>query len=141
MNYDDLLMLRQNTVDSLKRIDSLLSASDYKTPDLSTLTDTARMEYIIDFVCRYGSITKDQILGGRSSKGITPWKRIICYILVDFANVSVGDVMRRMDYKDHNSVFSHRNILKVWMTEPRFAPKDVHIATTNILNQLGYEKK
>jgi chromosomal replication initiation ATPase DnaA len=140
MNYDDLLILRQNTIDSLKRIDRLLSAFE-STPSLTDMLPEKRMEYIILTICNYASIEINDILAGNQSTRNTLWRKIATYILKKYGGMRGCDIARRLEYKSDAAVYAIMGKMDYWMEHPAVAPKDIYFATINILNQLGYEKE
>jgi chromosomal replication initiation ATPase DnaA len=138
MNYDDLLILRQNTADSLKRIDRLLEG-ERSLPLLDDMPDRKRMEYIIDAICDYADTPKDRIIEKNQTRGILLYRQIACYILLEHADISCRVVRDRLNYDNNSSVFINRTKIKLWMEEPRYAPKEIYLTVKNILTKLGYE--
>lgn len=140
INTDELVLLKRDLKQGIDRIDDILLSlgKSAKVPDLSK---EKQVEFVIDTVCAYGHIRKEDLVDIGHKAGLVEWRRIACYILSDYTLISSHAIKRALGYSSQVTALHHSKKLRTWMKEPRFAPKDTYMATLNLLNQLGYDGK
>jgi chromosomal replication initiation ATPase DnaA len=143
MNTSELIELRisvKRTLEGLlKRMDSTIDAvmkSEGVVAMYEGMTTKEKMDFVLDEICRYGDITETDICSGKMFQKKVKWAKIACYILSDYLHVSLWDIAYRLNYKNHNSVISHRNVVRGFM-EGKDKFNDVMWSTKEILKNLG----
>lgn len=112
----------------LQRIDVLLS----------TEMDSIQLgELAIDVICDYAKIPRPQFILATRKATVVVWRKIACYILSDYYDWSLEKIAKVLHYNQHATVLFHRNKMRWWMNNPGQSPRDLIIATRNIMNNLG----
>ena len=106
---------------------------------VSEMPQTKQVGLVKEVILGYANITMEEIADSRKGSNIF-YKRIMCYILHDYCNLSYRKVADNVLLTNHATIKHHVDKLRWWMANPKYAPNDVIIATRNILNTLGYEK-
>lgn len=138
MKTEELKSVRQDLKDALVRVDRLLLADGFKIP-LKEIDIEKQADYVLDVICEYAHITRETLVYRGRKSNIIEWRRIACYILVDYVKMTLESVTKKLEFSTHPNTIHHRDMMRKWMAEPKFAPSDVYIATINILYKLGYE--
>jgi chromosomal replication initiation ATPase DnaA len=143
MNTSELIALRGDVVKTLSdlqlRIDvslNTLMRSEGVKAMYEGMTTKEKMDWIIDEICRYGNVTENEICSYKRYGQKVKWAKIACYILFDYLHVSLFDIADRFNYKNHNSVISHRDTVRGFM-EGNDKFNDIMWSTKEILNNLG----
>jgi chromosomal replication initiation ATPase DnaA len=100
------------------------------------MTTKEKIDRVIDEICRYGNVTENDICSGKRFQKKVKWAKIACYILFDYLHVSLFDIGERLNYKNHNSVITHRDVVRGYM-EGNDKFNDVMWSTKEILKNLG----
>ena len=99
-----------------------------------------KSETVIGAVLEYSGMTMKTLTESRKS-GLVFYKRIMCYILYDYCQISLEQIAEKVKLSNHATVLHHVNKMRWWMSNPQYAPGDLVTATRNILYSLGYEKR
>jgi len=127
---DKLLNIKAKLEVALKSIDEILIDWDGDNKSLGG-------ERAIAKICDYAGLTDMQLCEDTRKSSIVFYRRIACYILTDYFGWTQQRVADRLLLNNHASVLHHRNKLRAWMTQKKYAPYEVVIATNNIINNLG----
>lgn len=94
-------------------------------------------EKAIKTIVDYAGISNNTLIA-RTKKGtVITWRKIACYILYDYCQWTQQQIADRLMYRKHETVKFHVDKMRMWMSDIRYAPKDLHIATRNIMFNLG----
>jgi chromosomal replication initiation ATPase DnaA len=94
-------------------------------------------ETVIKEIFRYAGINEDILWDKKKNDGLVTWRRIACYLLHDFSHWTQERIAQRLHYNGHETAKFHADKMRWWMANIQYAPKDLHIATRNIMNNLG----
>ena len=140
MITEELILIKNNLDSALSRIDELIRIYNIENPTAG-MSQQQKMDYILDGICNYGGILRRGLRKeGTRAYRVLFFRRIACYILSKYADFTEHEIADELDLT-HGSVNNHKKKMAIWMDEPRFAPKNLHITTKNILIKLGYEKE
>lgn len=98
-----------------------------------------KAENVRDVTLKYAGLTMTTLTQSRKGSLIF-YKRIMCYIMYDYCNVSYHNIADMVLLTNHATVKHHVDKMRWWMGKPEYAPKEVVETTKNILHRLGYEK-
>ena len=125
---DELFIIKASLEVALRRISNIIKNNDLEND---------KGESILAEICRYGKISDMDLCGLTRKSNIIFYRRIACYLLTDYCSWSQDKIANRLDLKSHCTVLFHRNKMRAWMIQPRYAPYEVLTATRNIINNLG----
>lgn len=143
MRTSELIELRKHTKETLagliSKIDSTidkLQRSEGGESMFAGMTTKEKVDCVIDEICRYGDVSPENLRAGKRKHNSVKWAKIACYILTDHLHVSQWDIQNRLNFKNHNSVISHRDSIRGFMaTNDKF--NDITASTKEILNNLN----
>lgn len=143
MNTSELISLRNDVAnimsDLILRIDTAINKvmqSEGTIAMYEGMTTKEKLDWVIDEICRYGDVSEEEICGYKRCVHKVKWAKIACYILFDHLHVSLFDIGKRLNYKNHNSIIAHRNTVRGFM-EGNDKFNDVMWSTKEILKRLG----
>ena len=135
----EFLGLRSFVEDSmssiLMHIDSIMKKDGGKAM-FADMTTPEKITYVIDEVCRYGGIEKDELLGQKKQQRIVKWAKIICYILQDRLHVAVADIRKALNYDANQNVQYHTDTMRGFVQHGS-RDDDYLVALAEILINLG----
>ena len=94
-------------------------------------------ETVIRAILDYARINEETLLLKKKKDAIVTWRRIACYLLYDFSHWTQEHIAQRLQYDRHETTKFHADKMRWWMANIQYAPKDLHIATRNIIYILG----
>jgi len=97
------------------------------------------IERVLNGVSKYAMITRDELVYNTRRKENVAWRRIACYLLFFHSKIRLKNIKFGLNYSKHATVIHHRDVMKGWKDQ-KYAPKDLYIATVNLIYEL-YEKK
>ena len=95
--------LRQKDVADLEDVQE--SIKDHVSTSKQNLTT----DLIIDCVCKYYSISKEDLLGKKKNKDIVEPRQIAMYIIYDMMDLPLASISQVFGKKDHTTVIHARN--------------------------------
>jgi len=88
MNYDDLIILKENIADSLRRIDKLSEEFDTKI----IIRKQDRIDYLLNGICSYYNIALSDLQKRHNDNFYAPIKRMAIKILYDIADIKFTEI-------------------------------------------------
>jgi chromosomal replication initiation ATPase DnaA len=127
-NYNELLETKSALERALVLINRIIK-------DETSYQDKG--EAVVNEICRYSKISELELTQTSRKGGLVFYKRIACFLLADYCKWSLQRIADRLGVESHVTALHHRNKMRTWMKEPRFAPTEIIAATNNIINNLG----
>jgi hypothetical protein len=88
MGYEDILILKENITDSLRRIDRLSAEFDTKI----IIRKQDRIDYLLNGICSYYNITLKDLQRRHNDNFYAPIKRMAIKILYDIADIKFTEI-------------------------------------------------
>lgn len=125
----DLNQLRLVLINSVKRIDKILSSKDISGRNLAL--------FIINGSCDYYNITSDKLKEKSRKPQKVHIKRTICYLLRTYTNRTYKQVAEVFGYRDHTSVIDHVKDMGDMLSDDIYGDKEVKTNYNKLLTHLG----
>jgi chromosomal replication initiation ATPase DnaA len=137
-NSSDLLEIRDFVKRSMNSI--LLKIDNELKKDggvimFEGMTINEKIDFVIDEVCNYGGVTKNELLGAKKQLRITKWVKIVCYILQDKLHIAVSDIRHKLNYDSNQNVQFHTDTMRGFI-KLKDQNNDMLVALNEILKHL-----
>jgi len=92
-----------------KEVADLTDVQESIIDHVSTNKQNLTTDLIIDCVCKYYSISKDDLLGKKKNKDIVEPRQVAMYIIYDMMDLPLASISQVFGKKDHTTVIHARN--------------------------------